>query len=208
MDGSVAAFPAMVDPVIVRREEVLLKMAPPLPPEAVPPVAVFPEKVLFAMVAVPVLYKPPPDPGPAALPAWLFDMVHWLMLRVPLLKMPPPCPLPVSALPEITQELRLRMPLLAIPPPPLPVSWPFWIVTAETDTVIPGPTFNTGTAPPPSIARLDAPGPVTIMLAVRVGRALTKWIAPVTVNVMEPPPEALALVIAARNELAPESARL
>jgi len=75
--------------------------------------------------------------------------------------------------------------------------------------VIPLPMLSTRTVPPPSITKLEAPGPVMVMFWVSAGRALSKLMVPVTPNVIvTPPDEALALVIAARSEPAPLSFRL
>ena len=59
------------------------------------------------------------------------------------------------------------------------------------------------------MTKLEAPGPVMVMLWVSAGNALSKLMVPLTANVIvTPPDEALALVMAARSEPRPLSARV
>src|ERR1035441_3264070 len=132
-------------------------------------------------------------------------MVHWLIVKVPLFQMPPPSPSASVTFPVMTQELRVSVPVLKMPPPA--PALPCWMVTPEMVTVV-ALMINTGPAPPPSIAKLEAPGPVMVMLWVIAGKAPSKLMVPVTANVIvTPPAEALALVIAARSEPRSEERR-
>ena len=128
-----------------------------------------------------------------------------MTIKVPLFQMPPPSPSASVTFPVMRQELRVSVPVLKMPPPT--PALPFWMVNPEIDTVIPLPMLNTFTAPPPSMAKLEAPGPVMVMVWVSAGKAPSKLMVPVTANVIvTPPDEALALVIAARSDPAPLSA--
>ena len=130
-----------------------------------------------------------------------------MTVKVPLFQMPPPSPSASVTFPVMTQEFRVSVPGLKMAPPA--PALPCWMVTPEMVTVVALPISNTGPAPPPSMAKLEAPGPVMVMLWVSCGNALSKLMVPVTANVIvTPPDEVLALVIAARSEPGPLSARV
>src|SRR5262245_21281499 len=168
--------------------------------------------VLFSTNRLPLLMNSMPPPLPEA----VFDETVLLRsVTKPLdeLWMPPPLP-DVAALPVMTTPVSVRASSALRMPAPLPATLPPVIVRPEMLTFkTPVPEMlNTRTALLPLTVTDDAPGPVMVTLSEIVGRVLASVIVPVRPDwktiVSGTPAEALAVVIAARNEPVPESARV
>ena len=110
---------------------------------------------------------------------------------VPVLKMPPPDNAESF---EIVQSVNVVVPRLSMPPP-LALVCPPEKVKPEIVVVTPFlivRTLKLDDAPPPSIVSDGAPGPLIVTFALRAGKALVSWIAPVTLKSMVLPVERLA----------------